>query len=148
MAWLEDILDFLRKGPSGGKLDMNALVQGAVDLGQVDKEKCITEINELIKWQEARKKWHQDKTRQKMAAEGTGHGGVSPIPGSSAFKSSDFGLHEVSQSFCCCTSAAFQALLVKSTLALNMRNTFLLECGVLSISGGLFLISLFFSQLS
>jgi hypothetical protein len=106
MAWLEDILDFLRKGPSGGKLDMNALVQGAIDLGQVDKEKCITEINELIKWQEARKKWHQDKTRQKMAAEGTGQGGASPIPSSMAFKSSDF---EVSQSFCCCISAAFRA---------------------------------------
>jgi hypothetical protein len=109
MAWLEDILDFLRKGPSGGRLDMNALVQGAIDLGQVDKEKCITEINELIRWQEARKKWHQDKTRQKMAAEGTGQGVAGPIPGSMAFKSSDFGLHEVSQSFCCCTSAAFQA---------------------------------------
>jgi hypothetical protein len=109
MAWLEDILNFLRKGPSGGKLDMNALVQGAVDLGQVDKEKCITEINELIRWQEARKKWHQDKTRQKMAAEGTGQGVANPTPGSMAFKSSDFGLHEVSQSSCCCTSAAFQA---------------------------------------
>jgi hypothetical protein len=96
MAWLEDILDFLRKGPSGGKLDMNALVQGAIDLGHVDKEKCITEINELIRWQEARKKWHQDKTRQKMAAEGTGQGVANSIPGSMAFKSSDFGLNEVS----------------------------------------------------
>ena len=96
MAWLEDILDFLRKGPSGGKLDMNALFQGALDLGQVDKEKCLAEINELIKWQEAKKKWHQDKTRQKMAAEGTGPITASPVPGSMIFKSSDFGLNEVS----------------------------------------------------
>jgi hypothetical protein len=96
MTWLEDILDFLRKGPSGGKLDMNALLQGAIDVGQIDPEKCIIEINELIKWQEAKKQWHQDKTRQKMAAEGTGPGATSPLPGSMAFKSSDFGLHEVS----------------------------------------------------
>ena len=105
MAWLEDILDFLRKGPSGGKLDMNALFQGAIDLGQVDKEECIKEINELIKWQEAKKQWHQDKTRQKMAAEGMGQGAASPVPGSTAFKSSDFGLSEVSH-FCHCLSGA------------------------------------------
>ena len=91
-AWLEGILDFLRKGPKGGKLDMNALFQGAMDMGQVDKVKSISEINALIKWQEARKKWHQDKTRQKMAAEGTPAPGG---PGSNAFKSSDFGLNEV-----------------------------------------------------
>jgi hypothetical protein len=99
MGWLEDILDFLRKGPSAGKLDMNALFQGAIDMGQIDREKCIKEINELIRWQEAKKQWHQDKTRQKMAAEGTGQGAASPVPGSMAFKSSDFGLHEVSDFF-------------------------------------------------
>ena len=93
MAWLEDILDFLRKGPKGGKLDMNALFQGAMDLGQIDKDLCIKEINDLIAWQEARKQWHQDKTRQKMAADGTS--GASSTPGSTAFRSSDFGLHEV-----------------------------------------------------
>ena len=115
MAWLEDILNFLRKGPSGGKLDMNALVQGAIDMGQVDKETCIEEINELIKWQEARKKWHQDKTRQKMAADGTGQDGASSIPGSTAFKSSDFGVNEVSQSFCCRTFHCLPSLLLKGT---------------------------------
>ena len=95
MSWLEDILDFLRKGPKGGKLDMNALFQGAIDMGQINKDVCVKEINDLIKWQEARKQWHQDKTRQKMAAEGTGTGGSS-MPGGTAFRSSDFGLHEVS----------------------------------------------------
>ena len=94
MGWLEGILEFLRLGPKGGKLDMNALFQGAVDFNQVNKEKAITEIDALIKWQEDRKKWHQDKTRQKMAAEGTGTGGES-APGANAFKSSDFGLNEV-----------------------------------------------------
>jgi hypothetical protein len=93
MGWIEGILDFLRTGPTGGKLDMNAIFQGALDMGQVDKEKCIVEINSLIKWQEDRKKWHSDKTRQKMAAEGLS-GGDQALPGG-AFKSSDFGLHEV-----------------------------------------------------
>lgn len=93
MAWIEDILDFLRQGPKGGKLDMNAIFRGALDMGQINKEKSIEEIDSLIKWQEARKKWHSDKTRQKMAAEGTGG---SSMPGVASFKSSDFGLHEVS----------------------------------------------------
>ncbi|ETN44424.1 uncharacterized protein HMPREF1541_10605 [Cyphellophora europaea CBS 101466] len=91
MGWIEGILDFLRTGPKGGKLDMNAIFQGALDMGTVEKEKCITEINTLIRWQEDRKKWHSDKTRQKMAAEG-----ITPdsgMPGS-AFRSSDFGLNE------------------------------------------------------
>lgn len=92
MAWVEDILEFLRKGPKGGKLDMNALFRGAVDVGRIDKEVAIQEINSLVKWQEDRKKWHNDKTRQKMAAEGTGSDSV---PGSATFRSSDFGLDEV-----------------------------------------------------
>jgi hypothetical protein len=95
MGWIEGILDFLRKGPSGGKLDMNAIFQGALDMGVIDKEKSIAEINELIKWQSDRKKWHSDKTRQKMAAEGASTEGM---PGG-AFRSSDFGLHEVSHTF-------------------------------------------------
>jgi Domain of unknown function in PX-proteins (DUF3818)/PX-associated/PX domain len=94
LGWIEGILDFLRKGPKGGKLDMNAIFQGALDMNQVDKDICISEINELIKWQEARKQWHSDKTRQKMAAEGTTSS--DGMPGMNAFKSSDFGLHEVS----------------------------------------------------
>jgi len=93
MGWLEDILEFLRRGPRGGKLDMNALFQGAVDMGQVNKETAIAEINALVKWQEERKKWHNNKTRQKMAAEGTG--GREVMPGSGTFQSSDFGLNAV-----------------------------------------------------
>lgn len=95
MGWLEGILEFLRHGPKGGKLDMNALFQGAVDMGQLDKVAAISEINALIKWQEERKKWHQDKTRQKMAAESTvpNGDGYTP-PGSAAFKPSDFGIAE------------------------------------------------------
>jgi hypothetical protein len=92
MLWLEDILEFLRRGPHGGKLDINALFQGAVATGQVDRDVALEEINALIKWQEARKKWHRDKTRQKMAADGTGN---DLIPGSSHFRGSDFGLDEV-----------------------------------------------------
>ncbi len=94
MGWLEDILHFLRHGPKGGKLDMNALFQGAVESKQIDREKATAEINALIKWHEARKQWHQDKTRQKMAAEGT----VEKSPGGmnmNSFRSSDFGLNEV-----------------------------------------------------
>ncbi|KAG9784223.1 hypothetical protein KCU88_g2841, partial [Aureobasidium melanogenum] len=94
MEWIEGILDFLRKGPKGGKLDMNAILRGALDMGVVDKQLVISEINSLIKWQEARKKWHNDKTRQKMAAEGTGTSPAEGMPGMSSFKSSDFGLNE------------------------------------------------------
>lgn len=95
MSWIENILEFLRKGPrSGGKLDINALFQGAVDTKLIDKETGINEINAIVKWQEDRKKWHHDKTRQKMAAEGTGDATTtSTIPGA-AFKTSDFGLDE------------------------------------------------------
>jgi hypothetical protein len=94
MSWIEEILDFLRNGPAGGKMDINALFQGAVGVGQVDKEIALNEINALIKWQEDRKRWHLNKTRQKMAAEGTGTAGDS-IPGAGAFRSGDFGLDEV-----------------------------------------------------
>ncbi|KAJ5306442.1 hypothetical protein N7508_005457 [Penicillium antarcticum] len=91
MSWIEEILDFLRNGPAGGKMDINALFQGAVGVGQVDKEIALNEINALIKWQEDRKRWHLNKTRQKMAAEGTGG---DAIPGTGAFRSGDFGLDE------------------------------------------------------
>ena len=100
MSWLELILEFLRHGPKGGKLDMNALFQGAVDMGLINKSAAIAEIDALIQWQEERKKWHADKTRQKMAAQGTSgpnsvptSAGFAP-PGSATFTSSDFGLNE------------------------------------------------------
>ena len=100
MNWLEGILEFLRHGPAGGKLDMNALFQGGVDGGQINKEAAISEIDALISWQQARKKWHQDKTRQKMAAD-MAPNGVSAAgqdlggpPGASTFRGSDFGLNE------------------------------------------------------
>ncbi|KAI7651672.1 hypothetical protein KC318_g15534, partial [Hortaea werneckii] len=111
MFWIEGILDFLRNGPpSGQKLDVNALFQGSVDSGVVDKEECVREINALIKWQMARKRWHQDKTRQKMASGGTAQGdqavaaggprgsaaaggGGGRGSGMAGFKSSDFGIN-------------------------------------------------------
>ena len=100
MTWIEGILDFLRNGPVGGKLDMNALFQGAVELHQLDREKAVREINSLIKWQTARKRWHSDKTRQKMAqAESSGGGGNNNNGGdamaglTSTFKPGDFGLN-------------------------------------------------------
>lgn len=96
MGWLEGILEFLRHGPRGGKLDMNALFQGAVSTKQVDKDTAINEINSLIDWQTARKEWHQDKTRRKMAAEGSDMktGSTNPT-GRGAIRSSDFGLSEL-----------------------------------------------------
>ncbi|KAL4775142.1 hypothetical protein BDW60DRAFT_214504 [Aspergillus nidulans var. acristatus] len=89
MAWIEDILHFLRNGPKGGKLDMNALFSGAKDMGQIDPALAREEIDKLIKWHEDRKQWHLNKTRQKMAAEGT-----ATSPFQTKFKSSDFGLDE------------------------------------------------------
>ncbi|KAI0482928.1 succinate flavoprotein subunit [Xylariaceae sp. FL0804] len=94
MGWIEGILEFLRRGPAGGALDINALFEGGVSTGTVDKDKAIAEINQLIAWQEARKKWHQDKTRQKMAAEGQA-GGDTGLPGMANFTASDFGLNDM-----------------------------------------------------
>jgi hypothetical protein len=92
MGWIEGILEFLRKGPKNGKLNVNALFEGGVSAGTLNKDKAIEEINSLIAWQEARKKWHNDKTRQKMAAEG--HAGGNTMPKGLAFSSSDFGLDQ------------------------------------------------------
>ncbi|KAK1777412.1 succinate flavoprotein subunit [Copromyces sp. CBS 386.78] len=92
MGWIEGILEFLRHGPKNGTLDINALFEGAVQNGAIDQDKAIDEINKLIAWQEARKKWHHDKTRQKMAAEG-GNMGVDAVPG--GFSASDFGLDQM-----------------------------------------------------
>ncbi|SPQ18082.1 e15c4462-7986-4fb6-94b7-4741f8145c86 [Thermothielavioides terrestris] len=97
MGWIENILEFLRHGPANGSLDINALFEGATSSGIIDREKAIDEIDRLIAWQEARKKWHHDKTRQKMAAEGVpadGGGGGEALPGALAFRSSDFGLDQ------------------------------------------------------
>ena len=94
MNWIENILDFLRNGPAGGKLDMNALFLGALDMKLVDSDKVVREINSLIRWQMARKKWHQDKTRQKMASGGdvnASNGGMGGL--ASTFKPGDFGLN-------------------------------------------------------
>lgn len=93
MSWLEGILEFLRHGPKGGKLDMNALFQGAVDSKQVNKEDAIREIDSLIDWQTARKEWHQDKTRRKMAAEGSDMNGSKNRSIAGGMRTSDFGLH-------------------------------------------------------
>lgn len=90
MGWIEGILEFLRKGPTNGTLNVNALFEGGVAGGTLNKEVAIEEINSLIAWQEARKKWHNDKTRQKMAAEGQPGGGIGAI--GVGFSSSDFGL--------------------------------------------------------
>jgi hypothetical protein len=90
MGWIEGILEFLRKGPTNGTLNINALFEGGVSSGAIDKAKAIDEVNQLIAWQEARKKWHHDKTRQKMAAEGSA--GLDTVPGN--FKSADFGLDQ------------------------------------------------------
>lgn len=95
MGWIEGILEFLRNGPKAGKLDINALFLGAVSVNQLDKDKAIEEIDKLILWQEARKKWHSDKTRQKMAADGAQGSGMEAAPGAIAFKSSDFGLDQM-----------------------------------------------------
>ncbi|RMZ78516.1 hypothetical protein DV737_g3796, partial [Chaetothyriales sp. CBS 132003] len=91
MSWIEGILDFLRTGPKAGKLDMNAIFHGGLDQGLIDAEVARAEINDLIRWHEARKKWHSDKTRQKMAQDDSG---PDHLPGANTFKSGDFGLDQ------------------------------------------------------
>ncbi|KAG6313513.1 hypothetical protein E4U22_000888 [Claviceps purpurea] len=92
MGWIEGILEFLRHGPKNGTLNVNALFAGGVSAGVLDPDKAIGEIDALIAWQEARKKWHHDKTRQKMAAEGQAPGSIGAV-GNMQFDSSDFGLN-------------------------------------------------------
>ena len=92
MTWIEGILDFLRNGPAGGKLDMNALFQGGVEMKLIDKNKAVKEINSLIKWQTARKRWHSDKTRLKMASGDHGESDATNGLGAT-FKPGDFGLN-------------------------------------------------------
>jgi hypothetical protein len=98
MGWLEGILEFLRHGPrSGAKLDMNRLFEDAVMAGTINADIAKAEIDALIDWQARRRKWHQDKTRQKMARGDqknnraswttTAPGGISP---------KDFGINDVS----------------------------------------------------
>jgi len=112
MGWLEGILEFLRKGPrSGARLDMNALFQGALDVGTIEKRTAVREIDSLVRWQAARKKWHHDKTRQKMASGGEGAGGK--VLGVNGFRSSDFGLNEVG-----CARVALSFLSFYSSLPL------------------------------
>lgn len=90
MGWIEGILEFLRKGPKNGTLNVNALFEGGVSGGLLEKDKAMREIDALIAWQEARKKWHNDKTRQKMAAEGQPAGTMAGL--GLALNTSDFGL--------------------------------------------------------
>ena len=90
MGWVDGILTFLKEGPKGGKLDMNTLLRVSLDSGTIDGQDAITEINRLVKWQIARKRWHLNKTRQKMASEGP----QDLLPGMNAFRVGDFGLDE------------------------------------------------------
>ncbi|KAF8472542.1 hypothetical protein BDZ91DRAFT_715245 [Kalaharituber pfeilii] len=88
MGWLEGILQFLRNGP-GKSLDMNKLFENAVKSGLIDEHVAKQEIDSLIKWQASRKRWHESKTRQKMAS----NGWMNTAP-ENMFKSSDFGVDE------------------------------------------------------
>ncbi|KAE9963022.1 hypothetical protein BLS_009771 [Venturia inaequalis] len=91
MGHIEDILNFLRHGPKGGSLDMNALFLEATEAGVIDKQLATKEVNSLLKWQIKRKRWHQDKTRRKMAS---GEDPGMQMPGFNAIRPSDFGLEE------------------------------------------------------
>lgn len=91
MGWLEGILQFLRNGP-GKSLDINHLFENAVRNGLVDETSAKLEIDSLIEWQTARKRWHEVKTRQKMASSHSGFMNA----GADMFKSSDFGIDQVS----------------------------------------------------
>ncbi|KAF2403991.1 hypothetical protein EJ06DRAFT_547060 [Trichodelitschia bisporula] len=94
MAHLETILEFLRIGPRGGALDMNALVREAMDQGAVDPEKLLAEVNALVKWHVRRKRWHADKTRRKMAADGEEAGGAGFSGLGMKISAADFGVEQ------------------------------------------------------
>ncbi|EPS41000.1 hypothetical protein H072_5115 [Dactylellina haptotyla CBS 200.50] len=89
MGWIEDILAFLRTGPKRGALDMNKLFESAVEKKLIDGDKAKAEIDSLIKWQADRKRWHEGKTRQKMASGRENWQEATPMGG---FSATDFGL--------------------------------------------------------
>ncbi|EWC45136.1 hypothetical protein DRE_06024 [Drechslerella stenobrocha 248] len=89
MEWIEDILAFLRNGPKRGALDMNRLFEDAAEQGLIDPTKAKAEINSLIRWQAERKRWHEGKTRQKMASGRENWQEATPLGG---FNVADFGL--------------------------------------------------------
>ncbi|KAK6541098.1 hypothetical protein TWF694_008473 [Orbilia ellipsospora] len=89
MAWIEDILAFLRNGPKRGALDMNKLFEDAVEKKIIDASVAKAEIDSLIKWQADRKRWHEGKTRQKMASGKDNWAEATPMGG---FSATDFGL--------------------------------------------------------
>ena len=97
MGWLEGILQFLRNGP-GKTLDMNRLFEDAVRAGTIDEAVAKCEIDSIIKYYSDRKRWHERKTREKMAqntaTSPVANGFVIPGP-EHMFKSSDFGVDEV-----------------------------------------------------
>lgn len=95
MGWLEGILAFLRKGPTGGALDMNALFAEAAGKGTIDPAKAKEEIDALIKWHARRRKWHEDKTRQKMATAGEDQSVWSATAPEHQFSVRDFGIDGV-----------------------------------------------------
>lgn len=95
MGWIEDILAFLRNGPKRGALDMNKLFEDAVEQKIIDPVKAKAEIDSLIKWQFDRKRWHEGKTRQKMASGRDNWQEAAP----GGFSVSDFGLEPVGFSF-------------------------------------------------
>ncbi|KAK6330324.1 hypothetical protein TWF730_004817 [Orbilia blumenaviensis] len=88
MGWIEDILSFLRNGPKRGALDMNKLFEDAVEQKIIDPVKAKAEIDSLIKWQFDRKRWHEGKTRQKMASGRENWAEATP----GGFSVTDFGL--------------------------------------------------------
>lgn len=101
MGWLEEILSFLRNGPkSGKKLDMNGLFEAAAARGVIDADKAKAEIDAIVQWQHQRRKWHNDKTKQKMA--GAGHGAPNGTKahwstnGPAGISPGDFGINDVS----------------------------------------------------
>jgi len=93
MGHIEAILDFLRHGPKGGSLDMNALFHDGIETNTIDVQIATKEVNSLIKWQIKRKRWHREKTKRKMAS-GEDPGMPMHVQGFNAIKPSDFGLEE------------------------------------------------------
>ncbi|KAF2415787.1 PX domain protein [Tothia fuscella] len=94
MGHIEGILAFLRSGPKGGALDMNVLFKEAIENGVVDQIRATREVNSLIKWQIKRKRWHQEKTKLKMAEATSAGEAPRNMPGFSAIRPSDFGVDE------------------------------------------------------
>ncbi|ORY82662.1 hypothetical protein BCR37DRAFT_379682 [Protomyces lactucae-debilis] len=73
MAWIEEILQFLREG-AVEQLDLDALFEQACNAGILDKDKALVELDAVVGWNAEMKVWRMERFQRKMAAQAAVNG--------------------------------------------------------------------------